>query len=303
MKFDISEMIKGFYRELLEDEEKRLGLSLIPENYDQLLKNIINQCSGEIDNLTQTIGFINPDGLFEPLTKAYKHASDLSFLLTSTGATDYNTAVFKAVKNLINKGIRTVGYDSGVTTNIRAAVRRNVLASVGNLTNQISEQNFDILDCDGWEISAHSACAADHAPYQGRQYTSEDFELLISKLSRPFGTLNCGHIKYPIKVGKTKAVYSGTQLKTMEKENTKGVSYKGVHYTQYEATQKQREIERKILRQQDKVAALEKIKKEQKSLYLSEKTKLTQLYSLYNDFSNNTGLTAQYSRFKTILNI
>jgi hypothetical protein len=37
----------------------------------------------------------------------------------------------------------------------------------GALTEEITQANHDALDCDGWEIDAHPACAPTTPPYRG----------------------------------------------------------------------------------------------------------------------------------------
>lgn len=278
-------------------DKLKVNMTPFKENKElqQLIDGIKRVCKDDINNITGTIGFVGKDATFVSLNEAYHRASDYAFNMVSTGALDYNTAVKNATQDLINKGIKTINYDSGVVTDVGAAVRRNVISSIGNLTNEISQKNHDELNATGWEISAHFACAPDHEDIQGKQYTNEEFETLNDSLKRHIGTLNCGHIAYPIFINKSKPVYSEEELTEMKNRNYDGVYYEGKHYTSYEATQKQRQIERTIRKQKQKVEAYkvtglnDEIK--------ANKTKLNQLYTLYNNFSKKTGLKPQYARF------
>lgn len=274
----------------------KLGVDAVPfaENkpLQQLITGMIRMTDGDFTNITKTIGFIGLDGQYSQLTKFYRQASDYAFKMVSTGAMDYTKAVNEAARSLLAKGVKTVNYESGVITSIDAAVKRNVLSSIGNLTNEISEMNHDEIGATGWEISAHGACAADHEHIQGRQYTDKEFKKLNESLQRPIGTLNCGHIAYPIFIGKTKPVYTEVELEQMREKNKTGVAFEGKHYTEYEATQKQREIERKIKTEKRKLNGYKALgNKEQET---AEKVKINRLYSFYNSFSKKCGLTPRY---------
>lgn len=142
--------------------------------------------------------------------------------------------------------IRTIDYESGVHTSIEAAVRRNIMGGLGIMQEKISQQNHDDLGCDGWELSAHAGSAPDHEPYQGKQYTDEEYTQLNNSLVRRIGTLHCGHGATPIILGVNFPQYTEEELEKFRKDNESGVDFDGKHYTKYEATQKQRSFERAI---------------------------------------------------------
>ena len=123
------------------------------------------------------------------------------------------------------------------------------------MTNAVQQMNHDKLGCDGWEISAHSGPAPDHAPIQGLQYSDAEYTKLNSGLARAIGTLQCKHIAWPIRMGRDKPVYTKQQLQRMLEENEAGVLYEGRHYTLYEAGQKQAELEAHIRNIKNKTLA------------------------------------------------
>ncbi len=274
----------------------KLGVKTIPfvenEPLQQLIAGIVKMADGDFANITKTIGFIGLDGKYSPLTKFYRQTSDYAFKMVSTGAMDYNKAVYEATKTLLSQGVKSVNYESGMITSIDAAVKRNVMSSIGNLTNEISEMNHDELGATGWEISAHGACAEDHEFIQGRQFTDKEFKKLNESLTRPIGTLNCGHVAYPVFIGKTKPVYSEVELQEMKQHNKTGVVFQGKHYTEYEATQKQREIERKIRKEKRKLNGYKEMDNKERAQ--EEKIKINRLYSFYNSFSKKCGLATRY---------
>ena len=66
------------------------------------------------------------------------------------------------------------------------------------------------------------------------------------QFSRPIGTLGCKHIASPIIMGISEPAYSEKELSDMAKRNAEGITYEGKHYTEYEATQFQRKLERAV---------------------------------------------------------
>ena len=82
----------------------------------------------------------------------------------------------------------------------------------------------------------------------------------------------------------------------MKQRNAQGVNYQGKHYTKYEATQKQRALERKIRESKRQLIAAEASGDEEQET--ATKAKLTAQFSEYNRFSKAAGLAPQYSRFE-----
>ena len=71
-------------------------------------------------------------------------------------------------------------------------------------------------------------------------------ERLNNSLVRRIGTLNCGHSAHPIVYGASAPQYTPEELEEMRQKNEAGISFRGKHYTGYEATQRQRWLERAI---------------------------------------------------------
>lgn len=277
---------------------KGFGTKAIPftENYSiqQIISAALQLADEEFKNITQTLGMIDPFGKPLPLIDAYHSYCDYAFNQVVTGATDYNTAIRNAVKNLADKGIRTIDYESGVQTSLEAAVRRNIMGGLGLMQEQISQHNHDAFGANGWEISAHAASAPDHEPIQGKQYTDKEFETLNNSLTRRIGTLNCGHAAFPIILGVNEPQYTSEQLEQFKEDNKKGVTYNGKHYTSYEATQKQRAIERSIRRQKRRVLISES--SGDKDVLLTSQIKLRRLNEEYGRYSRAVNLPTQRER-------
>lgn len=264
-------------------------LQQLTEGYAEVMKT---RTAEQLQNLWATA----PDGKTVPLQDAYSRALDFAFRQTATGSLDLNTAIRRAVGPLARRGLRTIEQKNGRSVGIEYACRRYLMDQMGALDNAIQQQNHDRLGCDGWEISAHAACAPDHEPIQGRQYTDDEFEALNASLQRPIGRLNCRHVADPVLIGVDKPVYSEAELAQMAADNEKGVTYNGKHYTLYAAGQEQATIENSIRRMRRQVLMDE----ESGSADLQKnQIRLRVLQSEYSRFCRATGRRTRTERLYT----
>lgn len=266
------------------------------ESLQQIVAAAVELAEEDFTNLTQTMGMVDPYGNALPLQDAYRSCTDYAFKQVITGATDYNTAIRRATKNLAEKGVRIIDYESGVHTSLEAAVRRNIMGGLGLLQEQISQKNHDDLGADGWEISAHANSAPDHEPIQGKQYTDAEYAALNDALQRRIGTLNCGHVAFPIVLGVNEPQYTKEQLEKFRADNEAGVTVDGKHYTGYEATQMQRRIERAIRKQKRRVLTAEATGDEDAQTV--GKARLQRLNQEYSRFSKAAGLRTEIERLE-----
>lgn len=260
----------------------------------QLVAAAVELAKKDFTNLTQTMGLVAPDGKAYPLRKAYQKIVDFAFQQVITGTTDHQTALRQATQRLADYGLRSIDYRSGVHTSLEAAVRRSIMGGLGLMQERISQQNHDLLEADGWEISAHAASAPDHEPIQGRQYSDEAYRRLNGSLARRIGTLNCGHAAFPILLGVSVPLYTEAELARLREENARGIRYEGKQYTLYQATQKQRALERAIRRQKRRIMAAEETG-DRKGL-AAARTRHTLLQQRYREFSKAAGLRVQEER-------
>lgn len=213
----------------------------------QLTEAAVKLAGEQLENITQTMGMVSPaTGKPLPLQDVYRECMDEAFKLVATGATSASEAARQVTRKLAGRGIVTIDYASGISTELGAAVRRNLMGGMGLLVEQVTQQNHDALGCNGWEISAHANSAPDHEPIQGRQYSDAEFQRLNGNLARRIGTLNCGHVAFPILLGINSPQYTDAELEAFRQDNARGVTYEGRHMTGYEATQYQNRIERNI---------------------------------------------------------
>lgn len=262
----------------------------------QILDSAVKLAQDDLTNITQTIGFVTPTGKAVGLTDAYKQTCDFAFMKVTSGAQDYISAVREATKALAEKGIQVIDYESGVHTSLEAAVRRNIMGGLGLMQEQISQQNHDDLGCDGWEISAHAGSAPDHEPFQGRQYPDKQYHNINNSLHRRIGTLNCGHSAMPIIFGVNSPQYTDEELEEFRRQNEEGVTVDDKHYTLYEATKRQRSLERSIRKRKAHILVDEELGDTEK--LQQDQIRLQILKQRYHEFSKAAGLPEQYERLE-----
>ena len=231
------------------------------EQLKRLVKGIAGETNATFKNIANSrmVGFVLKDEkgkkIFKNLKETYNDLIDEAVFLVTIGTTDYQSAMRGVIKDLADSGVKIheekVGYPSGYNRRIDSSVRQNVLTGVRqvNITTQkIVGRKFG---ADGVEISAHSPCAEDHLPIQGKQFSNAEFKKLNASLERPIGEYNCRHFVFSIVLGVNQPSYSEKMLNQMNKESQSIIEYEGNKYTAYEATQVQRKLETAIRKQKD----------------------------------------------------
>lgn len=272
---------------------EKTGRPLDKSVISQITQAAINTAQGDLDNITGTIGFITRSGQFSLWDQAYRQALSFGSFQVASGATSYTQAAREIINQFAGKGMM-IEYASGQRRTVETAVRLCITSGVGRMAKDMAEQNGQMLGADGVEISAHAGSAPDHEPYQGRQYTRADFEAIDNMLDRPFEIWNCRHIVYPVILGLSQPVYTEAELNAMAAENAKGITYDGKHYTLYEATQMQRQIERSIRGLKRELIGANAARDQE--LFTNKSIKLNVLRHKYVDFSAQAGLLTQNER-------
>lgn len=295
--------------------------SFIPYDRNLKLQRVVtaigNNTAGTYTNLSNSkaTGFLirdlkNPNGplKFQSINDTYKSVIDEAVQAVQSGTVDFNTAMTRTLKQLSDSGIRRLYWDSGYTQRLDTAVRRNILEGVRAIRQSIQDQIGEEIGADGKELSAHVNCALDHEPFQGHQFTNdeynklqsnEDFEDILGNkfdgVDRVIGQYNCRHIAISIIVGVSKPKYTVDELNDLIKKNHDGYTLpSGKHLTMYECTQLQRQLETKIRYAKDEQITMKTAGNiEAAKLARARVIKLTKEY---NNFSKACGLKPQTRR-------
>lgn len=198
---------------------------------------------------TSVMGVIQADGTFGILQDAYLAAVNQAITEMRAGAPNAQS-IRKAVSSLASGGLR-VQYGSGRTRELYSAVATNVMDGYRDVMQALRDVQAEEFGYDGIEVSAHSMCAPDHQPYQGKRYTVEEFNRIQSGLRRPIGTgANCRHTTFKVLLSATKNAYTADERKRMRDDSNREVTYTTASgsektVTAYEFTQIQRQMELK----------------------------------------------------------
>ncbi|MBN1535953.1 MAG: phage minor capsid protein [Anaerolineales bacterium] len=277
---------------------KAAGLKPTPLNLSpamtQVLAAGLRKTGGVIRNLTMSTA--------SSAQNAFIDAADLAYMQVSSGAFDYNTAIRNAVIEVANNGLSAIGYASGRRDQLDVAVRRTVLTGVSQTAGELTEARMDEMGTDLVQTSAHIGARnkgdvpENHELWQGRVFSRKgnpDYPNFYEVTG--YGTVvglygvNCRHSHHAFYPGISEKLYNEAIL---QEYAGKIVTYNGQEMSWYEATQKQREIERKIREWKRREEALKAA-----GLDASEETaKVREWQAKMRDFTKQTGLYRQYER-------
>lgn len=265
------------------------------------VRAIAKVTANEYLNMSKTMAYMKYNGRgikeFTPISKIYQEVTDKAILSISQGRESYNMAMKQAMKELTSKGLRTVDYASGYSRRADSSVRMNIMDGVRTLSMELQEQFGEEFGADGVEVSHHKNPAPDHeSTVDGKQFSKEQFKKVNESLKRHVGELNCYHFTYQIVLGVSKPLYSEKELEEDKNANQKGFEFEGRHYTNYEGTQLQRQIETKIRQYKDRQIGAKAINDMDEVYHCQEK--ITQLTQKYKELSDVSGLPTKVERMK-----
>lgn len=271
---------------------KAAGLSSSPAAASSAVQEVLaaglKKTNGLFTNLTKTTA--------NTATKQFERALDRAYMQISSGAIDPTTATKNAIKSLAKDGVGAITYPSGHVDSLEVAVRRATITGVNQTCLKVQEARADELGVDLVETTAHAGARPSHAEWQGQIFSrsgkSSKYPDFVQ--STGYGTgaglggWNCNHSFRPYIDGMPRT-YSKELLDSYE---AKDYEYNGQKMTEYEALQKQREIERRIRRWKREAAAMKAA-----GLDASEATaKVTAWNKTQADFIEQTGLKRQRER-------
>lgn len=273
---------------------------------------IQEQTAGAFANITASMCFlVNAGRVFLPPAKAYQWALDSAEMKVQSGTISYNEAIKSAVKELATSGIKVVDYESGHKDQIDVAARRAIMTGVNQLNAKYTEQSAEYLQTPYFEVSAHAGARdkpgkspwASHKDWQGRVYSTRSGDIYpsiyaVCGLGYVDGLegANCRHRRFPWVEGVSERTYTNAQLAHID--DGLGCTFEGKKYTAYEATQKQREIERTIRKQKRLRNAFKA--NGQTTEAQAANAILRRLSKKYRQFSAAAGLPEQNERTKVL---
>lgn len=278
---------------------------------DRDIAAIIKQTQQELSNITQSMGFLVTQGgkkVMLPPAKAYQSALDRAEMQIMSGGISYREAIKQAVKGLADSGLRIVDYESGHTDQVDVAVRRAVMTGINQLCDKYTEQSAEFLGTKDYEVSAHIGARdtgtgwQNHKSWQGKVYSEgkggrypDIYSVCGLGYVDGLHGANCRHKRFPWVEGVSERTYTDHQLENIDPPP---FEYEGKEYTAYEATQKQRQIERTVRK-------LTRERTAYNSAGLAEdgqdvSARIRRLKTKYAEFSKKAGIPEQKERMKVL---
>lgn len=286
-------------------------------------------------NLSKTtvlgFGLLDENGrsIFKTLEKTYDEIIDEAVLNVSQGKESFDSALFRNLKQIGESGLRVVYPSTFIgknkdgkkvkknrTMRLDSAMRMNMQGALRDLHNTMQQQFGEEFKSDGVEISVHSHPAPDHQFVQGKQFSLIEFDKFqndedaisydgiefpaVSEETghdrRAISQYNCYHYTFAIILGISKPNYSNEELQKIIDDNEKGFEFEDRHYTLYEGTQLQRQLELEI-RKAKETQILAKESDNEQLLYNSQ-TRINQLTHKYKELSDASGLPTKVERMR-----
>lgn len=286
------------------DVYEQINAEYIPFEQNERLKQItdaiIDQSLEDLENITNSLGFYldygNGKKIITPLSKVYTNYLDAACFDIVTGSFDYGSVLRRVVTQLTNSGMRTVDYASGKADRIDVAARRAVLTGVSQITGRISEYNAERLGTEYFEVEWHPGARPTHTVWQGRVWTKEQLRSVCG-LGTVTGLLgaNCYHTYHAFFQGISERNWSDEWLQKQDIKENKPREFQGKEYTLYGAKQRQRQMERAMRAQREKVQLLQKGDADPQEVML-QKAKYQAQLNEYTRFSKKMDLEQERER-------
>lgn len=275
---------------------------------------LANIVKNEMYNYTRSnlLGF-TINGEFMNLKDTYNYVLDEALLNISQGKTTFDSSMRRILKDIGGSGLKTVDYKSGRQVRLDSTVRMHLKSELRELHNELQKIYGEEFGADGVEISVHENPADDHENVQGRQFSNEEFNKLQNGgvaidykgkaysldhddngSHRPISQLNCYHYIFSIVLGVSKPTYTDEELQKKIDDNNKGFELDGKHYSLYEGSQLQRQLERAIREQKD-IQILAK-SSDDMELVGTAQSNITKLTQKYKELSQISGLPTKMKR-------
>ena len=291
--------------EALKRQTEALANIVKNEMYNFTRSNVLGYTIRDLQGKPQFVG----------LRETYNRVLDEALVNVGTGKETFDSAMNRILKDIGGSGLKTIEYQSGRSIRLDSAIRMNLKSRLRELHNENQKLLGAEFGADGYEISVHSNPAIDHEQVQGRQFSIEEYNKLNSGLEakdykgntytldhdgkngyRPISELNCYHYIFSIILGVSDPEYSDKQLKEIIDSNNKGFEFEGKHFSNYEGTQIQRNLERAIREQKD-IQIFAKAS-DNMELVGEAQQRITQLTHKYNELSKISGLPTKAQRLR-----
>ena len=269
------------------------GLTPTPLAESQVMQQIVRagvtKTLGAFHNLTMATA--------HTATRQFERTLDLAHQLIASGRYTYEQAIREGIRSLARSGIEAIHYPTGRVDRIDVAFRRAALTGINQTAAEVQLANIAMMGTDLVEVTAHPGARPDHMLWQGKRYSISGThpKYPCFKSSTGYGTalglcgINCRHSFFPFFEGLSDPAYTPDKLREY---NNKCVTYKGKEMSLYDATQRQRYIERQIRHWKREASAYDAVGLNS----TAARARIAYWQSEQRDFVGQTGLTRDYFR-------
>ena len=286
----VSEMARKVWKDAGKTLKKSDAIPIMIQSAKKLAK-------GNIKNLTRTTAFKVGNATLN-LKNAYTRALNLGLMKMATGTFSYDTAVNDVVSEMARKGIRSIDYSSGKQYQLDTASRMILRTACHQLSSSISMENIESSDVDLVEVSSHWGARDSHAVWQGAIYSRngkskkyKSFDVCRYGAVDGLCGINCRHRFYPF--------FEGISEPNTWIPEPKPKEYNGKKYSYYEATQRQRELERTIRADKREIEALKNLEADYKLASRNLKKHVKE----YKNFSYAMNISEKPNRTRVIKDV
>lgn len=298
----------------------------------ELVNSIADMTAKSYVNISNTrsigLGIVDKEKniVFKGLKEAYIQTIDEAILNVSTGKETIDEALKRSLREF-DKGLKVVypttyigkdGKEHHYTKRLDSALRQQMNDGLRQLHNEMQEEIGRQFRSDGVEITVHAYPAEDHKEVQGRQFSNEEFKKLqatgiakdykdkvinihgthkdgsFTKTHRPISQYNCYHYTFAIILGVNEPQYTDKQLQQFIDDNNEGFMYNGKHYTMYQGTQLQRQLETAI-RDNKNLQIIARASGDE-DMIREAQSNITKLNKKYKKLCNDSGLPSKTRR-------
>lgn len=269
----------------------------------QIVNSFTKDLNGQLRNLTRTTGFKNTALGTTGVMNAYQRALDKALLEISSGAFSFDEACNKVVEQMAASGLRSIDYAGGRSYQLDTATRMCARTSVNKMAAHITQSNCENMDQDLVIISQHEGARDEHAEVENKIFSLSGRSSKYPAISAPLPSdggdgagygdpggicgINCRHTFYPW--------FEGISEKPERIDPWDDKEVDGKEYTYYDATQRQRAMEREIraLKREKYVASTTEA---QRALQRRISAKVDE----YNAFSDRVGIRPKPNRLRVV---
>lgn len=265
-----------FEKNVIDEVEKKYDDFTIGKQQQKIINSNIKLTDTNLRKLSKDIAFDVQDKMVSAMGNMYRNVVFAD--------EDFQSAFKRVAKEITESGL-TYTDKAGRNRSIEATVRQDLLYRINETNREIYKEVGEKLGLNGVQLNITPNCRDSHLVINGQVFTNEEWK----KYEYLTHDYNCQHIAEPVDIDIQGNVYTQSEI---DFANNRTVMYHGDEISYYDATQKQRALERAIRNAKKNLVVAEKT-----NINVSQAKKvLNNTWNRMRDFISETGLTRDYDR-------